>query len=104
MKYYKTTLNGYIIYISTNGGAVGITETEYNTILAIIRSKPTAPESFVYRLREDLEWELYELPALEEETPLEAMTTAELKTIMADKGIATTMTKDNMVTLIKATE
>lgn len=45
---------------------------------------------------------------IEDEIPdntlLEEMTTAELKTIMADKGIATTMTKDNMVTLIKATE
>lgn len=39
-----------------------ITETEYDNILQIIRSKPTAPDGYDYRLTEDLEWELYELP------------------------------------------
>ena len=45
-----------------------ITESEYNNILAIIRSKPTAPEGYDYCLSDSLEWELYELPVVEEST------------------------------------
>lgn len=44
-----------------------ITETEYDKILEIIRSKPNAPDGFGYRLTDSLEWELYELPPAEEE-------------------------------------
>ena len=42
-----------------------ITEAEYNHILTIIRNKPTAPEGYGYRLTDNLEWELYELPVEE---------------------------------------
>lgn len=55
-----------IISLSKSGtyyyNGTEITETEYNNILAIIRNKPTAPTGFSYRLTDDLEWELYELP------------------------------------------
>ena len=44
-----------------------ITETQYNEILAMLHNIPTAPEGFAYRLTEELEWELYELPAEEVE-------------------------------------
>ena len=42
-----------------------ITEAEYNHILSILRNRPTAPEGHGYRLTENLEWELYELPVEE---------------------------------------
>ena len=65
---------GYIRAIGTGivGGAE-ITETEYNEIRDIIRSKPAAPDGYSYRLTESLEWELYELPEMpeEEEDPLD---------------------------------
>ncbi len=44
-----------------------ITEAEYNHIFSIIRNRPTSPEGYGYRLTEGLEWELYELPAVEDE-------------------------------------
>lgn len=49
-----------------------ITEAEYNEIREIIRNRPTAPEGYGYRLTESLEWELYELPAAEEDPELTA--------------------------------
>ena len=39
-----------------------ITETEYNVILSMLRSRPEAPEGYAYRLTKDLVWEQYELP------------------------------------------
>ena len=47
-----------------------ITEAEYNHIKSIIDNRPTAPEGFDYRLTTELEWELYELPPVEDE-PIE---------------------------------
>ena len=44
-----------------------ITQEEYEHIQEMIRNRPTAPEGYAYRLTNDLEWELYELP--EEEEP-----------------------------------
>jgi hypothetical protein len=49
-----------------------ITEAEYNHILEIIHNKPTSPEGYGYRLTETLEWELYELPIVEDEDISEA--------------------------------
>lgn len=66
MRYYKLIENGYLIAIGTGVGGIEITEEEYNSILAHIRSCPEAPEGYGYRLKEDLTWELYELPIVEE--------------------------------------
>ena len=44
-----------------------ITEADYNHIKAIIDSRPAAPDGYGYRLTESLEWELYEMPAVEED-------------------------------------
>jgi len=50
-----------------------ITETEYAAIMQKIRSKPTDPEGYTYKLRADnLEWELAELPPDPEYEPTEA--------------------------------
>lgn len=38
------------------------TEAEYLEIKNIIENIPAAPEGYGYRLKENLEWELYELP------------------------------------------
>ncbi len=63
---YKYINNGYIIGVGTGAGAgIEITEDEYNEILNKINNRPTAPEGFTYRLTTALEWELCELPQIE---------------------------------------
>lgn len=47
-----------------------ITAEQYNEIMGLLRNRPTAPEGYGYRLTDDLQWELYELPTEEvEEDP-----------------------------------
>ena len=53
-----------------------ITEAEYNRIKTIIDSRPVAPDGYGYRLTENLEWELYEVPVVE---PMEELTEIEQK-------------------------
>ena len=63
MRYWKVTEGGYIVTIGTGGSGAGeITSEEYNEIMAAIRERPTPPDGYGYLLREDLMWELYELP------------------------------------------
>lgn len=63
MRYCKTVLDGYIVAIGQGGGhGEEITEAEYNSIMAILRNAPTAPDGYAYRLTESLEWEMYETP------------------------------------------
>lgn len=62
---YKIVLDDYIVGVCDDFGEK-ITEQEYDTILDAIRNCPTAPDGYGYRLREDLTWELYELPVVEE--------------------------------------
>ena len=58
---YKNTENGYIVSISKGAGEIAVTEEEYNSILSIIRSAPSAPDGYTYMLRADtMEWELVE--------------------------------------------
>lgn len=57
MRFYKTIENGYIIMVSTNGGEIEITESEYNKILELIKNKPKAEKGYDYKLKEDLTWE-----------------------------------------------
>lgn len=63
--YVKNIEDGYIAGIATNACGTEITEEEYNEILAVIKSKPLDGDG--YRLTTELEWELYELLAEEEE-------------------------------------
>ena len=62
MTYGKYVKDGYIMAVSAGGGAVEITEDEYNEIITILKDKPTAPDGYGYRLTEALEWEQYEIP------------------------------------------
>lgn len=66
MRYYKQIGNGYLISIGTGNGHEEITAEEYESILTIIKSRPTAEAGYGYRLKADLTWELYELPPVEE--------------------------------------
>ncbi len=68
MNYYKYGGN----YLKTNDtlpDAEVITETQYQAILEIIRSRPEIPEGYSARLTEELTWELYPLPPEEPEEP-----------------------------------
>lgn len=62
MRYYKSVDFDHLISIGTGPGGTEITESEYNNILSVIRSRPTPPAGFDYRLKADLTWEQYELP------------------------------------------
>lgn len=65
MRYYKQISQGYLLSIGTGPGGTEITETEYNSILSAIQSRPTS-ETQGYRLRTDLTWDAYDLlPELE---------------------------------------
>lgn len=66
MRHYKIIENGYLTAIGTGNGGNEITEEEYSSLLEHIRSCPEAPEGYGYRLKEDLTWELYELPIVED--------------------------------------
>ena len=60
--YKKYEQDGYILCI---GIGDEITEDEYNKILDKINNRPEAPEGFTYRLTTALDWELYELPPID---------------------------------------
>ena len=61
MRYYKDIQDGYIVAIGTGGGGgVEITESEYESIMAVIQDKPEQTETTDYHLRQDLTWEEYE--------------------------------------------
>ena len=66
MRYYKIIEDGYLTAIGTGNGGIEITEEEYNSLLEHIRNCPTAEEGYGYRLKEDLTWELYELPIIDD--------------------------------------
>lgn len=66
MRYYKKLKDGYLLAIGTGPGSEEITAEEYENILTIIRSRPTAEAGYGYRLKTDLTWELVELPPVEE--------------------------------------
>ena len=67
MRYYKIVNVDYLLAVGTGNGGEEITEAEYNNIVDIIRSSPTAPEGYGYRLKSDLTWELLELPVTPED-------------------------------------
>lgn len=61
MRYYKIISEGYILGIGTGAGGEEITETEYNTILSAIHSKPADTSTVGYRLTVGMEWETYNI-------------------------------------------
>ena len=85
--YQKIVENGYIASIAKGANNGNITEEEYNAILSVIRNKPTAPDGFDYKLREDLTWELYELPVIPPED--EEATEEDYKSALNTLGVNT---------------
>jgi hypothetical protein len=65
--YYKIITDGYIIVVGTGNGGISITKEEYDFLISHIHNRPEAEEGYGYRLKEDLTWELYELPIVPEE-------------------------------------
>ena len=49
-----------------------ITYSKYVEILEMLRNRPSVPVGFSYRLTAELEWELFELPIVEDEEISEA--------------------------------
>jgi hypothetical protein len=65
--YYKIITDGYIMVVGTGNGGISITKEEYESLISHIHNRPEAEEGYDYRLKEDLTWELYELPIVPEE-------------------------------------
>ena len=63
MRYAKFVKDGYIEALGTGDGGAEITAEEYAEIMSVIQSKPPRTETTDYRLKEDLTWEEYKLPA-----------------------------------------
>ena len=65
MRYYKRIKDSYITLVGTGCGDTEITKEEYDMLVSVINAKPTPPEGYDYRLREDLTWEEYQLPIID---------------------------------------
>lgn len=61
-KYFKNFDGEYIFSIGEGIGDTEITQEEYEHILSVIRSRPTAEPGYMYKLKTDLTWELVEAP------------------------------------------
>lgn len=84
--YYRINIeDGYIhgVVMGVNAENANCTEEEYMSIKAILENTPTAPEGFYYRLKENLEWELCEMPTVEE-----TATEADYQTALEELGVA----------------
>ena len=60
MRFYKNINGNYITAVGTGCGGTEITESEYNSILAVIRTKPSRTDTTDYHLTTDLTWEAFE--------------------------------------------
>ena len=65
MRCYKLIENGYIMAIGRGSCCDEITAEEYENIFSVIRNKPSADIGYDYWLKEDLTWELVEVPIVE---------------------------------------
>lgn len=84
--YFKRTEGDYIALIGIGNDAEEISREEYETILAVINSRPTAEPGYTYKLRTDLTWELCEVPPVPEED-LEA-TEEDYLSALAELGVS----------------
>ena len=88
MLYTVNKSDGYISGVAAGSRASGevISREAYNAIRAAILARPVPPDGYGCRLREDLEWELYELPpgpGREEET-----TEADYRAALLELGVS----------------
>ena len=85
--YFVNEENGYIISVQEGGGGTReITAEEYAAVIDAIMNRPEAPEGFAYRLRTDLTWEEYELPAVEADPDPEISDSEALEIILGGEG------------------
>ena len=83
MIYLKIVSNGFImgLHIVQDGG--NCEREEYESLLNLFAERPTAPDGYVYLLREDnLEWKLAEVPVEDEEATAE-----DYENALADLGV-----------------
>ena len=66
MGFVKSETDGYILGVAQVSGNGNISESEYNAITETIRNMPTAPDGYQYHLTTGLEWELSEIPTIDE--------------------------------------
>lgn len=63
--FYKVVSDGFIDGFGTNGNddVTEITEAEYRELIAFFRTRPTAPDGKMYRMKAvPLEWVLADAP------------------------------------------
>lgn len=77
----KIVADGYIVAVSANYGEE-ITDSEYNAIMEKINSAPNAHIGYRYQLKDDLTWELFELPVTAEDADPELRDEEALAIIM----------------------
>ena len=119
MRYYKITgADGNLVAIGTGSGGTEITEAEYTAladeitqkaklVAALIAGTITAeevPEKWREEIVRCAEDRAQDTAAVYTQTALQAMTNAELETILAGFGISASMNKANMVRLILAAQ
>ena len=119
MRYYKITgADGNLVAIGTGTGGMEITAEEYTAladeitqkaklVAALIAGTITAeevPEDWLEEIVRRAEDTAQETAAVYTQTALQAMTNAELETILAGFGISASMNKANMVRLILAAQ
>ena len=119
MRYYKRTdADGNLTAIGTGAGGTEITEAEYTAladeiaekaklVAALIAGTITAeelPEDWREEIVRRAEDRAQDTAAVYTQTALQAMTNAELETILAGFGISASMNKANMVRLILAAQ
>lgn len=117
MRYYKRTdADGNLTAIGTGSGGTEITEAEYTALADVITQKAALVAALIAgtitaeELPEDWREEIVrraedmaqDTAAVYTQTALQAMTNAELETILAGFGISASMNKANMVRLILA--
>ena len=57
------TNNGYIIAVGENVSGEEISQERYDGIMAALSNMPEREAGYGYRLKTDLTWEKYEIPA-----------------------------------------
>ena len=69
--FYKKINGGKITGIGMTaiigGDDIAISEQEYNELLSVIQSRPVPPEGYEYVLTTSLEWQLVEVPPVDED-------------------------------------
>ena len=66
MEYIIVKSEGYILGVAEVPFGGNTNKEEYDKITNIIHQMPEAPDGYYYRLKENFEWELCEMPLFEQ--------------------------------------